>query len=584
MEIIIPWKKLSVLLFLLLEYVSSTNYPLLIWKTNILATYGMPVSVAMSANRNYIYVSGYDTGPLFKTPCPGNSALSICVYLMKFDAYTGTLIWINWWGNLKGLEWIGGLDVDPITDIPYVVGYTSDNLDGQSNQDQTKKSNDLYLLSFNKNTGSRSTNLFGSPADDVSGNMKIDQSSNIFWCGWTQGQILGQMNLGGYDNFLLKLFSNSTIQWARQWGTIQDDFGILLEFSNDYSSIWVAGVWNQGTRVGPFTWWTPIVQGTKIFLSSKTITKFDQKGIQLRKDVWGDTNGTLTISGLNRHKDGNLLITLMTDTPFDQMQNNGFDDIYVVSYSTSEYTARTTNIVCGTSLVEYAQGSAIDSASNTFYIMGHTYVYGQNSYFSLKGYILRAFDLSTESEVFLDSGTKQIGGISPLSFGLPVIDQKRRKLYVVGSMPSTGIFVAAYGLGPVNKQNSGTNSVQTTTRQDETEIPLVDLTRVERVSVISVVVVGGIVGVLLLLSVVIFLLFKYKKSKRASPVKTRPETELPKTLPEEKANPNNEVSPQNQTVFDTSGGTMFEVHTQLDQDPQGKTVNDTMTFAETKLA
>jgi hypothetical protein len=561
----------------------AVNYPALLWSNAFAgANYPMmPTQVNLSTNKTFVYVSGYHAGPLFGMNCPILPVL--CCYLIKFNAATGKFLWLNYWGNGNYGEWAGGQTVDPTTDIPSVGGYTNDNLDGQFNLQQNLLSNDLYLIGFDKESGNRSALLFGTPGDDVSNDMRVDKWSYIYYCGWTTGNFLGQQNLGGFDNFLLKFDGNYKFIWARQWGTPTDDFALYLELSNDHQHIWVAGVWNSGFHAHPYDLWRPVLPGVGTKTSGKTMAKYNQNGVQLWTEIWGKNNGTLSLGWLGPDRNtGNLYLSMTTDTGFEGCPNYGFDDIYIVRYRPNAIAHDPCWLTYGTPLNELSQQTDVDLLSNVFYILGHTYTYGQYSFFSIKTAVMVRYDIATGTPIPIIKSTQLVNGQYPAGYAFPLIDSNSRLLYLVGYFQLTGSFLASYNLGPPNKLvQSSSAPVSTKYAASVTKKqPTASILQYQgSVTSSGVAAIGGIVGVCFLVAIGVGVWMFLRKSNRNAPIKNRAEVELGYEIPAGKKGAKGGDETQGQTQFDAAGATQFNGGaTQFDADG-----NATMTDMATRL-
>jgi len=89
------------------------------------------------------------------------------------------------------------------------------------------------------------TQQLGSSSVDLGSGVTVDNSSNIYVTGETQGGLDGNTSSGGADIFLVKYNSSGTKQWTQQLGTSSSEsgYGVTVDSSNN---IYVTGYTSGG--------------------------------------------------------------------------------------------------------------------------------------------------------------------------------------------------------------------------------------------------------------------------------------------------------------------------------------------------
>ena len=120
----------------------------------------------------------------------------------------------------------------------YVAGYTYGNLDGQVNKATGSK--DTFITRYNTDGTKAWTRLLGTTALDQANALTTGTDGAIYVAGYTSGNLDGQTNNGSYDAFLTKYNADGTKAWTRLLGTSSDDDANALTTGTD-GAIYVAG-------------------------------------------------------------------------------------------------------------------------------------------------------------------------------------------------------------------------------------------------------------------------------------------------------------------------------------------------------
>ncbi len=366
---------------------------------------GHGIAVDSSGN---IYVAGYTAGALDGETNSGSDD----IYLTKYNS-AGTRQWTRLAGTTGSDQsgW-GAVAVDG-SGNSYVTGYTSGNLDGETNAGGS----DAVLIKYNSAGTKQWTRLLGTAGSDSAWAVAVDGSGNIYISGFTDGNLGGETNSGGTDAFLAKYNSAGTLQWTRLLGnaTLTYSYAVAVAGSgNIYISgmtrgsldgetnagiqdIFIAKYNTSGTRQ-----WTRMlgstvfdycygvaVDGTEnVYAAGQSygnfdgvtntdgsgttedvfLVKFNSSGTKQWSVFHGGT-GSDVASGLAVDTSGNIYITGNTNADLDGQTNAGGHDLFVMKYDSSG--TRSWTQMLGTASGEYGRSIAVDTGGNA-YLTGHT--------------------------------------------------------------------------------------------------------------------------------------------------------------------------------------------------------------------
>lgn len=190
-----------------------------------------------------VYSTGFTTSDL-----AGTNAGLYDAWLTKHDK-NGQLQWIRQFGT-EDYEWAWGVDTDSIGNI-YVGGYTLGNIGGTN-----AGSYDSWLAKYDAQGNQLWIRQLGSPGDDEAFSLKIDSLDNIFLAGYTDDD-LGGANSGSYDAWIAKFDSNGNKAWIQQFGTPQLEQVYDISIDNA-SNIYLTGLSDGsigGINAGSFDAW-----------------------------------------------------------------------------------------------------------------------------------------------------------------------------------------------------------------------------------------------------------------------------------------------------------------------------------------
>ena len=243
-----------------------------------------------------------------------SSAGSVDGILLKYDS-SGTRQWTKQFGS-SGYDMSMGITVDNSSNI-YVTGYTDGGLDTNTNSG----GNDAFIIKYNSSGTKQWTKQFGTSGYDITyGRTAVDSSNNIYITGQTGGGLHGNTNSGDNDTFLVKYNDNGTREWTKQFGTSAYDIGtcVVLDSSNN---IYVGGTTSGGldgnTNYGGFD----------IFL-----VKYNSSGTKQWTKQFGSSGNESTMD-IALDSSDNIHITGTTDGELDGKSNSGQTDIFLIKYN-----------------------------------------------------------------------------------------------------------------------------------------------------------------------------------------------------------------------------------------------------------
>lgn len=158
----------------------------------------------------------------------GNSVTD--AYLSKYDS-GGILQWA------KSLETGGGRATGVVADElgnTFVSGATLGDFGGTN-----AGSNDIFVAKYDSAGTEFWVQQIGSSGSDFSNEMVLDQEGNLLVAGYTTGDLEGS-NAGIRDGFITKFDSNGNEEWTRQVGTTSTDM-IFDIASDDFGNAYVTG-------------------------------------------------------------------------------------------------------------------------------------------------------------------------------------------------------------------------------------------------------------------------------------------------------------------------------------------------------
>ena len=234
----------------------------------------------------------------------------------------------------------------------YITGYTQGNLDGGTNAGGY----DAFLTKYSSDGTKAWTKLLGTSTTEYSQGVATASDGSIYITGYTLGNLDGEINAGSHDAFLTKYSSDGTKAWTKLLGTSTVDYSRGVATASD-GSIYITGV-TQGNLDG----------GTNAGSYDAFLTKYSSDGTKAWTKLIGTSNSDESY-GVATASDGSIFITGYTQGNLDGEINAGSYDAFLTKYS-SDGTKAWTKLI-GTSNTEESYGVATAS-DGSIYITGYT--------------------------------------------------------------------------------------------------------------------------------------------------------------------------------------------------------------------
>ena len=261
--------------------------------------------VAISPDEESIYITGFTTGDLDGQTNMGNGD----AFLTKYSS-DGDIVWTQLLGSSENERSLG-VAISSDGNI-YITGFTAGNLDGQTNMGN----GDAFLTKYNSEGIKQWTQLLGSSESEEANKVDIDSDGNIYITGFTSGNLDGQTNMGSNDAFLAKYNSEGIKQWTQLLGSSNNDTSYAIAISSD-GSIYITG----GTR-------SNLDGQTNMGNNDAFLTKYNSEGIKQWTQLLGSSEFEVPRS-LAISSDGHIYITGSTAGNLDGQTNyGGAEDLF----------------------------------------------------------------------------------------------------------------------------------------------------------------------------------------------------------------------------------------------------------------
>jgi hypothetical protein len=218
-------------------------------------------------------------------------------WVTKYDT-NGSRQWFTQYGVPDTFSESYGMTVSGDGNI-YATGWTLGDLEGKN-----AGLYDNWIGKFDNNGQLEWIKQFGSQDYDWGWSIATDSNNNAYATGWTLGDLAGK-NAGSYDGWLAKYDSKGNQQWIKQFGTPGDDesFHTYID-SND--NIFLTGYTDGnlgGLNAGSYDAW---VAAFDIDGNQKWITQFGTPELDEALSIIGDNAGNLYVTGLTEGSLGDL--------------------------------------------------------------------------------------------------------------------------------------------------------------------------------------------------------------------------------------------------------------------------------------
>lgn len=200
-------------------------------------------AVATDAAGN-VYVAGKTYGDFDGHPSAGGNDL----FVVKYDS-SGAKLWSEQLGSPDKDE-AGGMAVDATGNI-YLTGWTDGELDGNTNVGDE----DIFLVKYDTDGTRQWTSQMGSTGRDSGDDVVLDSTGNLYIAGHTDSGLNGNTGAGSWDLIVQKYDTAGALQWTRQMGSVDDDGARSIAIDaagNLYAAGWTNGDLDGSTNAGGY--------------------------------------------------------------------------------------------------------------------------------------------------------------------------------------------------------------------------------------------------------------------------------------------------------------------------------------------
>lgn len=303
-------------------------------------------SIAVDINGNS-YITGETWGDLAGT----GSTLDLDVFIAKYDT-SGNQLWIRQFGTAPNeTDEAYGIAVDT-SGNSYVTGRTDGDLSGAGNAGRS----DVFIVKYDTSGNQLWAKQFGSDQSDWAYDIAVDANANSYITGYTQGDLAGTGNIGGFDGFIAKYDTSGNQLWVKQFGTPLREMihGIAVDADgNSYVTGYTDGEFSGTVSAG----------GDDVF-----ITKYDSSGNHLWVRLLGSVNNDNGY-GVTVDANGNSYVTGYTLGDITGSGNLGYSDVFIAKYDASGNSNWIRQL--GTTSSESGVSIAVDTGGKS-YVTGRT--------------------------------------------------------------------------------------------------------------------------------------------------------------------------------------------------------------------
>jgi hypothetical protein len=175
----------------------------------------------------------------------------------------GSQVWLQQFGTTANEE-VWGLTAD-VAGNAYVAAYSAGDFDGPLAGDK-----DLVVARFEASGALTWKDQIGTTLNDKGAAIDLDSAGNIYVAGFSDGKLAG--SVGKFDVVLVKYAPDTTREWTRQFGTVEDDGADAFAEANLYLDTHGGTVYVSGLTLGD------VAGATQIGLGDVFLAKFDALG------------------------------------------------------------------------------------------------------------------------------------------------------------------------------------------------------------------------------------------------------------------------------------------------------------------
>jgi len=327
-------------------------------------------SVVVIENGN-IFVAGYT-----------NISHQTDIALTKLDN-RGDILWTKSEGT-DGMEKVYDIETDTYGNI-YVTGMTTGEFEGNI----SKGNEDLLLLKFDHSGELEWALQIGTEHEDSGRSIAVDDSGNIYACGYTDGIFDGESGSGTKDTVLIKAKNSGELLWIKQIAATAFSLCTSMEITSSqylYLGGTTEGVFGENENSGH---------------ADLFVLKLDLNG----NTIWSVVHGT------EQHEYGgdiavdssdNVYITGQTNGAFKENKNMGGGDVFLGKFDKDGAHIWTKQF--GTEAFDEGSSITVDTMDN-IYVSGVTYgAFEESVHYGVDDIFASKFDSNGENK-----WTKQFG-------------------------------------------------------------------------------------------------------------------------------------------------------------------------------
>lgn len=394
----------------------------------------------------------YITGSFYGNATFGSTTLTSAgnndIYIAKFNS-NGILQWINRAGGTS-TDSSDGMAVDADGNV-YITGYFYSSCTFWSyNHISSVVSlggTDIFIAKYNSNGSLQWVKRAGGETNDFGREIKIGTDGYVyltgyFWGTTRFGDYTYLYSFGDYDCYIAKYNYNGGLQWARQIGGTNSDYGWGLALDSD-ANVYVTGYFQGTARFGTGQGFVDITSAgdTDIF-----VTKYNSSGLfQWVRQAGGpgtDKGFSIAVqSAATLTPETHVYVTgEFTNTAAFSTTNLtsfGSSDVFIAKYNAEGAVQWAKNM--GGSNTDFPRGITV-SPTGSVYVTGAFsggINFGSNIFYSAGGYdIFTAKYDSTGNSQWI----QQAGGTGSSDTGFGVTLNPTGHCYTIGYFQNTAAF------------------------------------------------------------------------------------------------------------------------------------------------
>ena len=172
----------------------------------------------VAATGDGVRVAGMTSGTM------GTPVGALDGWVARYDG-AGTQTWLTQFGTTANEE-VWGLTADAAGNS-YVAAYSAGDFDGPLAGDK-----DIVVARFDSTGALTWKDQLGTDLNDKGAAIQLDGAGNIYLAGFTDGRLAG--SIGKFDVVPVKYAADTTREWTRQFGTVEDDGADAFAEANLY--------------------------------------------------------------------------------------------------------------------------------------------------------------------------------------------------------------------------------------------------------------------------------------------------------------------------------------------------------------